>query len=1412
MYNLTYRKLEHWQHAAWLLLGSLMVGLLLAPQQDTPTAIAAGAGPALIISEVVDATLPDGLPKFVELTNVGTTPIDLSQFSIGNFNNGGTTLGGGAATVLAGTLAAGDSYVISYENGDSPGVGTFFDTYGFDPDNFDLGAFFNGDDVIALFQGAATGDGSDATLIDVYGVIGVDGTGEPWEYTDGYAFRNSSVTMPNATFTASEWTIGGANSLETGDDATELPLILNHTTPGTMTTIVPEDQLLLTELVAQPTNGEFIEIYNPGSSAVDLSNIYLTDATFAGGSTFYYNIVTGSNAGGGGFGDFHARFPDGASIGPDEYQSVALNGSADFLAVYGVAPTYELYDDGTANGEQAMREALAGAINGQGGLSNDGEVVVLYFWDGQSDLVTDLDYALWGDKAEAVDKSGVAIDGPDVDSDTTTYLNDTAIATQAIMGIEHAVGSAWQRDDLTEGAETKTGGNGANGHDETSEDLNNTWCESTTPTPNAASQCPTSSGVVLKIYEIQGNGAASPFDGQVIETGGIVVADFQGNDELNGFFLQDPTGDGDMSTSDGIFVLDPGGTAVNAGDVISITAEIDEENELTTLKNVLDITIQSSGNALPTPAQVTLPENTDGELEQYEGMYVQITDSSNMLVAQNFFLGRYGQISLAAGERLYQPTNQEMPGSPAANALAEENAKRFLILDDGQDVSACGDNPNPVPYLGSPPPTVIRAGDQVSNLIGTLDFGQINSGNDGSCANPNTTFNRDYRLHPTTVPTFTPQNLRQNSPDDVGGTLKVATLNVLNYFTTLDTGPDICGPAGDLGCRGADSASELTRQRDKIVAALQAIDADIVGLVELENNAAANPANDGADPVLEDLVNALNAAVGAGTYGFIDAGVIGTDAIKVAFIYKPATTTPAGTPAILDSSVDPTFIDTKNRPALAQTFQENSTGERFTAVVNHLKSKGSPCDDVGDPTDPNGQGNCNGTRTDAAVALANWLATDPTGSGDPDFMIIGDLNAYAMEDPITALKNAGYTDLINQFLGDFAYSYTFDALLGYLDHALANASLTAQVTGATEWHINTDEPAVISYDENFNPPGYYSPDAFRASDHDPVIVGLHLGTDQSTPPTLYISTEKNGRIGDIRFRDEDILRFDGETESWSLYFDGSDVGVARADLDAFHILEDGSILMSFDQAMRMTVGTMRTVVDDSDIVRFIPTQLGTTTIGTFELVFVGRDVELARISEDIDALGMDENGNLVFSVIGTLRAQDLVLRDEDLVTVSDTNLLNLLFDGSDVALDAGREDVTGLAIDGNTLYLSTKGPFRAEGSASNVDGNSQDIFICELLSSGEVTDCLFSFFFDASFYGLRDGIDGLSFGNTRSTGNGLATASNSLGREVDASVAQFEVIEDVADGELDEELDEYDLPVDGESGNQEIFLPLITNE
>ena len=398
-----------------------------------------------------------------------------------------------------------------------------------------------------------------------------------------------------------------------------------------------------------------------------------------------------------------------------------------------------------------------------------------------------------------------------------------------------------------------------------------------------------------------------------------------------------------------------------------------------------------------------------------------------------------------------------------------------------------------------------RGGDTVANVTGVIDqsFGL-------------------YRVQPTEGADYTAVNLRPAAPDDVGGNLTVASFNVLNYFTTLDLGPDICGPAEDQECRGADNAEELARQQVKIVAALAAMDSDVVGLIEIENHP--------GDVPTATLVNALNAEVGAGTYDYVATGAIGSDAIRVALIYKPASVTPVGGFAVLDSSVDVRFSDDHNRPVLAQAFAENASGGIVTVAVNHLKSKGSGCG--GPPDDDPVQGNCNGTRTLAAEALADWLASDPTGSGDLDALVIGDLNSYDKEDPIDALRAAGYAELVHQFQGELAYSYLFDGQLGYLDTALASPTLASQVTGATIWHINADEPDLLDYDTSFKSDAQdalFEPNAYRSSDHDPVIVGLDLaafGFGGFEPPIDEENTVRAGRTVTVKFSLDEAVDVD----------------------------------------------------------------------------------------------------------------------------------------------------------------------------------------------------------------------------------------------------------------------------------------------
>jgi hypothetical protein len=464
--------------------------------------------------------------------------------------------------------------------------------------------------------------------------------------------------------------------------------------------------------------------------------------------------------------------------------------------------------------------------------------------------------------------------------------------------------------------------------------------------------------------------------------------------------------------------------------------------------------------------------------------------------------------------RAFTPTSIEEPGAPAqARALA--NSLRRITLDDGRGAS----NPE---FLRHPNgnafalDNLFRGGDTVQNAVGVLGFD----------------FNL-YRIQPTGPADYIAVNSRPGAPDPVGGSLRVAALNTLNFFLTPDniqeaTGaPDnpadnLCGPIPSLECRGfdGDQPAEFTRQRDKLLAALAGLNADIIGLNELENTIGVDPLGDPTN----GIVAGLNALLGPGTYAYIDTSIIGTDAIRVGLIYKPGKVVPVGGFAILTSADDPRFVDTLNRPALAQTFEELATGARFTVVVNHLKSKGSAC--PGDPDTGDGQGNCNQTRRNAALALVDWLATDPTGSGDPDFLIIGDLNSYAKEDPIDAIlagpddtsgNSDDYTSLVAQYLGTYAYSFVFDGQAGYLDHALSSASLTPQVTGAAEWHINADEADVVDYDTSFKGPAQealYESNAYRSSDHDPLIVGLDLALNATCNglPATIVGTPGNDVI------------------------------------------------------------------------------------------------------------------------------------------------------------------------------------------------------------------------------------------------------------------------------------------------------------
>jgi predicted extracellular nuclease len=587
--------------------------------------------------------------------------------------------------------------------------------------------------------------------------------------------------------------------------------------------------------------------------------------------------------------------------------------------------------------------------------------------------------------------------------------------------------------------------------------------------------------VVTSLHDVQGCGNVSPMDGQSVKVRGIVTGDFQTGDadsqsELGGFFLQEENPDTDPATSEGVFVFDgfEPSVDVNVGDRVIVDGTVKEHFGETQLRATqVEVTTEGAGEIpvtnvkLPAIATAT---NSDGEpiadLEQFEGMLVRFPQVLTLTHLRD--LERYGEVLLSQGGRLYTFTNDNAPDVAGYAAHLREIAGRSVMLDDGLSIQ----NADPIRYLGPP---YIRTGDSTTNLTGNIRFSR-GSGGKGL---------EMYRLVPTSDPQFVSVNGRPVVPPDVGGTLTVASVNLDNFFTTINTGKKICGPSGSNSCRGANSQEEYDRQNSKIVGQLILLDADIVGLTEIENNASKS---------LQVLVDDLNAIAGPGTYAFVDTGTIGSDSIRVGFLYKPANVSPAGDFAIIDSGTDQRYDSSRNRPSLAQSFTQSSNGAVFTIVVNHLKSKSSSCVRVGDPDRNDGQDDCNVTRSDAAAALADWLATDPTGSGDPDILIIGDLNAHPREDPITRLEAAGYENLLEKFLGTHSYSYQFEGMAGALDHALASPDLVNQVAGVSEWHINADEAPVHDYNLEFgrNPDIFDGSTPYRSADHDPIVIGLDL--------------------------------------------------------------------------------------------------------------------------------------------------------------------------------------------------------------------------------------------------------------------------------------------------------------------------------
>lgn len=1106
----------------------LAMVLALAPTQP----VSAATPTELFFSEYIEGSSNN---KALEIYNGTGAPINLGTggYNVQMFFNGSATAG--LTINLTGTVADGDVFVLAQSSANATILAQADQTSG--------AGWFNGDDAVALRKGT--------TVLDVIGQIGFD-PGTKW----GSGLQS---TADNTLRRMSAICAGDTDGSDVFDPSAEWDGFATDTTSGlgSHTANCDDPQpTVLNEVLASTTGTdvEFIELYGePGASLAGLSLIY----------------VESNNGASLGAIDFRYDFAGTDAIGVNGF--FLLGTTTSLQSVYGVTPNINIVTNSLENSSATVALVETSSLSG---TTVSGSETVLdsvgitdatasaFFFgapvvgpDGSFfpagvrritdgvDTDTAADWVISdfnlgpantptagtsSDLAPTVTETNPAAGATNVavsSNISVTFSESVDVAAGAIsiecpVGVQVASNSAANdvtsvvidpASDLPANSvcEIAINTSGVTDNDGTPDALTGTTSFSFTTGAGAA---------ITPIHVIQGSGNTAAAGTFTVEA--IVVGDYQtqGAGQLRGFFIQeeDTDADADPATSEGIFVFcTTCPVPVSVGDKVRVTGASSEFFGMSqlTASTVAGVTVLSSGNPLPTPASVQLPvpgvpngnlaaatDVINAYFEAFEGMLV--TFPASLSVSEYFELARYGQVILTEGGR---PHTFTAVNTPTAAGLIDHEidlAKRTIILDDTDNrQNRPVDVPNTAYYHPVPGLSIsnyFRGGDTITNLTGVLHWSF--AGQSGTDA---------WRIRPVTEAfsyAFTPVNLRPELPD-VGGDLKVASFNVLNYFLSIDTS-NTCSPSLNQDCRGADSEQELERQRTKLLAALSEIDADVFGFMEMENTPGVEP--------LADIVAGLPG------YAYIDTGVIGTDAIRVGIIYKTATVQPVGNFAILDSSVDPNFIDTRNRPALAQSFEETATGARFTVVVNHLKSKGSGCG-AGDDDTTTGQGNCNGTRTLAAQALADWLATDPTGSGDADVLIIGDLNSYAREDPIVALQNAGYTDLVAAFGGPTAYGYVFDGQLGYLDHALSNASLTSQITGVAEWHINADEIPLFDYNDDLRTADeaafeeesdvlpLYEPNQFRTSDHDPVLIGMCLtpiASASATPSVLWPANHK----------------------------------------------------------------------------------------------------------------------------------------------------------------------------------------------------------------------------------------------------------------------------------------------------------------
>ncbi len=651
---------------------------------------------------------------------------------------------------------------------------------------------------------------------------------------------------------------------------------------------------------------------------------------------------------------------------------------------------------------------------------------------------------------------------------------------------------------------------------------------------------PATANGITSIAEIQGTGPATTLTGTVTTRGVVTAAYPTGG--FRGFVIQtEGTGPSNktVDASDAIFVyLNTAAvdTYPAVGDFVEVTGTPGEFNGLTQLSNPTVTPVAGEDFTVPEPIALEWPA-TDEAREVYESMLV--APAGTYTVSNTYSTNQYGEVGLAFGTKpLEQPTDLARPNTPKAADVEADNARRAVTLDDGAStnfLSSANSGLTP-PYVSVENPVRVGAAATFADSV-IVDYR-----------------NNTWKLNPTSatpageeVATFS--NTRTTSPDSDklgAATHTIAAFNVLNYFTTTGEdwaqtctsykdragNPITVNSCPDNGPRGAWNAENLKRQEDKIVAAINKVDASVIGLMEIENSA---KLGETADEATATLVEKLNAAAQSDKWDYIRSSsdlpeIAQQDVITNAIIYQKDEVQPVGASRALGNASAAGQPYVNAREPIGQAFAPVGGGEPFFVVVNHFKSKGSAGPLEGDADAGDGQGASNASRVAQARALTEWVPQalskikTETGTIVRDVALVGDFNSYAQEDPMQVFYNAGYKNATKEHNAG-EYSYSYQGLSGSLDHVLYSESFADRVTGSDVWEINSPESIALEYSRhNYHGTLFYAPSAYRSSDHDPVILGILGGQSDVTDIHLIDINDFHGRI------DANTVKFAGTIE------------------------------------------------------------------------------------------------------------------------------------------------------------------------------------------------------------------------------------------------------------------------------------------